>query len=419
MERMLGGENKLRRRLLVLTTTFPRWKDDTTPAFIYELCRELSNEDMYVVVLAPHHWQAELREDMESLRVYRFPYFYPKRYQRLCYNGGILANIKRSLLARLQAPLLIFAEIYYALKICKKEKIDVVHSHWILPSGFVGAVCKKILGTRHILTLHGADLFALERLPLKKQKTGFIIRNCDQITVVSSHIKERLLALLPSDLKEEVERKLSVIPMGVYTSLFQNKVDIEELKAKYGIQAKLVLLYIGRLVEKKGVSYLIKAMPEIVSHNKNVVLIVCGDGPLGNNLKALSEELRLQDFIRFAGYVSGEKKRDYLALSDILIVPSIVTESGDTEGLPVVIQEGMAAGKPIVASDVGGTHDSIKNGWNGFLIEQKKPDGIAAKVLELMNNKELRSGISKIAIEDSKNYDWAVIGEKYRTVMKD
>lgn len=418
MEHMLGGEKALRRRLLVLTTTFPRWKDDTTPAFIYELCRELRNKELDVVVLAPHHWQAKIEEDMEGLRVYRFPYFYPKKLQRLCYEGGILSNMKRSLLAKLQVPLLVLAETYHALKLCKKEKIDIVHSHWIIPSGLVGATCKKVFGTGHLLTLP-ADSFALDSLPFKKKIAGFIVRNSDQITVFSSHIRERLLSLLPPELKDEARKKLSIMPMGVYTSLFQNKVDFEELKRRYGIPAKLVLLFVGRLVEKKGVSYLIKAMPQIVSQNKDVVLMVCGDGPLENDLKKLTEELRLRDFVRFVGYVTGEKKLDYIAMSNIMIVPSIVTKSGDTEGLPVVIQEGLAAGKPIIASDVGGIRDIIKNRRNGFLIEQKKPDQIAAKVLELMNNKELRSGISKIAIEDSKNYDWAVIGEKHRTVMKD
>lgn len=403
-------------RLLVLTTTFPRWKDDATPSFIYELCRELQN-DHEVIVLAPHHPQAKLEEDMEGLRVYRFPYFYPRRYQRLCYDGGILSNIKRSFLARIQAPLLILVEIYHAFKLCKKEKVNAINTHWIIPSGFVGAICKKVLGTGHIMTLP-ADSFALDRLPFKKKIAEFIVRNSDQITVFSSHIKEKLLSSLPPDIRVEAQGKMSIIPMGVHASSFQRKADVGYLKGKYGIPAKLTLLFMGRLVEKKGVSYLIKAMPEIVAQNRGVILIICGDGPLRRDLERLAEEAGVKGFVSFVGYVTGEKKLDYIAMSDIMIVPSIVTESGDTEGLPVVIQEGMAAGKPIIASDVGGIRDIIKNGWNGFLIEQKRSDQVAAKVLELIMNKDLRTELSEHAVETCREYDWAVIGGKYIKIIK-
>ena len=94
-------------------------------------------------------------------------------------------------------------------------------------------------------------------------------------------------------------------------------------------------------------------------------------------------------------------------------MPSIVLQSGETEGLPVVILEGLAAGKPIVASDVSGVKDVIKNGWNGFLVEQKKPNQIAEKVLELLGDDELRVRFSKNALETAKKYDWEVIAEKY------
>ena len=128
-------------KLLVLTTTFPRWPNDTTPEFVYELSRELTDGGFDVVVLAPHHPEAKLKEDMDGLRVHRFVYFWPKRLQRLCYEGGVLSSLKRSRLAKLQPPFLVLLELYNALRLCKKEKVDIIHSHWIIPSGLVGAVC--------------------------------------------------------------------------------------------------------------------------------------------------------------------------------------------------------------------------------------------------------------------------------------
>ena len=405
--------DNIQKKVLVLATTFPRWQNDTTPAFVYELSKRLHADGLEIVVLAPHYPGVKKFEIMDEMKVYRFPYFWPAKYQRLVYDGGILPNIKRSHLAKIQVPLLVLSELYYTFKIIRKEKIDVIHSHWIIPSGLIGAVCKKFFGLRHVLTLHAAGLFALERLPFKRNIANFIINNSDEITVVSSYLKERLTNLISPDLREMLNNKLSIIPMGVHVELFQNKVDIEQLKSNYNITSGITLLFIGRLAEKKGIQYLIKAMANITPKNNDVNLIICGDGPLRKELQQQVKDMKLETFVRFAGYISDKEKIDYLRLSDILVVPSIVTDSGDTEGLPVVVLEGLAAGKPIIASDVSGMKDVIKNGMNGFLIEQKNPEQIADKVVELMNNKELIIEFSNAALETAEKYDWKIIGEKY------
>ncbi len=405
-------------KILILTTTFPRWKDDTTPAFVYELSKRLQNEGFEIVVLAPHHKGAKRFEIMDGMKVYRFPYFWPAKYQRLCYEGGILPNLKRSNLAKLQVPLLFLSELFYAFKIIRKEKIDIIHSHWIIPSGLVGAICKRILREKHILTIHAAGLFGLKKFPFKMKIVDFIIKHCDRITVVSSYIYRKLIDLIQPKFDNNIKTKIVILPMGVNTTLFRPKVNKNKLKIKYNIKSKNVLLFIGRLAEKKGLSYLIQAMPKIVSKSPNTALIICGDGPLRKESEELVKKMDLDKFVRFTGYVTGQKKIDYFSLSDILVVPSIVTQSGDTEGLPVVILEGLAAGKAVVASNVSGIKDVIKYGYNGFLVMQKNSAAIAEKVLELINNKELMRSISRNASVTSKKYDWGVIGKKYVAIIK-
>lgn len=410
-------------KILVLTTTFPRWKDDTTPAFVYELSKRLQENGFEIVVLAPHHHGAKRFEIMDDMRVYRFPYFYPPRYQKLVYNGGILPNIKRSNLAKIQVPLLLLSELYYAFKIIRKEQIDVIHSHWIIPSGLVGGICKKAFRGKHILTEHAAGMVALEKLPLKEKIANFILGNSDRITVVSSYIHERMLNLIQPEMTDDIKNKniknkIEIIPMGVDTVAFKPSKDKNELKIKYDIKSENILIFIGRLAEKKGISYLIKAMPEIISKNSHTELIICGDGPFRKDMEQLAKRIGLEKFVRFTGYVTNKEKVDYLSLSDVLLIPSIVTKSGDMEGLPVVMLEGFASGKPIIASNVGGVKDAIKDGWNGFLIEQKNSILIMKKVMELLENEELKVKFSKKALETSKKYDWEVIGEKYVRIIK-
>jgi glycosyltransferase involved in cell wall biosynthesis len=330
----------------------------------------------------------------------------------------MLPNFSQSLVAKLQAPLFFISEVLHALYIINTQKVNFIHSHFIIPSGLVGAICTKFLRIGHLVTVHAADLFALEALPYNKQILRFIVNNTDQITVVSSHLYERLLKLVPTDMAEQVANKTKIIPMGTYTKLFRVASDKEELKLKYGIKSKVILLFVGRLAEKKGIPYLLKAMSLIISQNKEVGLLVCGDGPIRVELEGLVKQLKLEEFVTFCGFIAGQKKVDFLSLSDILIVPSIVTDSGDTEGLPVIIMEGLAAGKLVIASDVGGARDAIIDGENALLVEPKNPEQIAQKVMSLVSNNKLGKKLTESALESAKEYDWNNIGERYKQVLE-
>ena len=133
------------RKILVTATTFPRWKDDTEPGFVFYLSNLLSKKGHKVTALVPHHFNAKRYELMGNIKVYRFPYFYPYKLQKLCYDGGILENMKKSIFAKIQAPFLFLAELINMKKIIQKEKIDLIHAHWILPQGVLAALFKKSL----------------------------------------------------------------------------------------------------------------------------------------------------------------------------------------------------------------------------------------------------------------------------------
>src|SRR3990167_7699194 len=125
-----------KKRILVLTSTFPRWKNDHTPPFIFELEKRLV-KDFEIHILAPHYQGAKKEEMMEGLHIHRFQYFWPVNLQKLCYEGGILPNLKKNKLLYIQALSLILFELIAAIKIVKKEKINLIHAHWIIPQGIV------------------------------------------------------------------------------------------------------------------------------------------------------------------------------------------------------------------------------------------------------------------------------------------
>lgn len=406
----------MKNKLLILTTSFPRWKDDTYPSWIYELAKTLFKKGFRINILSPHYPKAKIYEERDNLKIKRFRYFYPLKYQKLGY--GILPNIKKNKFLILQVLFFNISYLINSIKIAKKEKIDIVNTQWIIPSGIIGAILKKLYGIKHICTIHAGGILMLNRLPFRKTITKFIAKNTDYFVIVSTHGKEMLLNTVPSNLKESVKNKIKIISMGIYTKNFKYIKDKNKLRERNNIKSKHVLLFVGRLAGKKGVKYLLKSMPEIIKKLKDVELLIMGDGPLKEDILKLTKKLKLEKKVKFLGYVVGKKRNEYLSLSDILIIPSIVTKEGDTEGLPVVIMEGMATGLPIITTNVGGIKDIIKNNQNGILIQEKNSKQIAENVIKLINNKKFMEKLSKNALLTSKNYDWDIIGEKNKNLLK-
>jgi len=399
-------------RMLVLTTTFPRWHDDTVPGFVYELSKRLSESELEIVVLAPHFNGAERFEIMDGMEVFRFPYFYPKKYQKLAYNGGIIPNIKKSNLSKLQIPFLVLCELFYAYKIIKSEKIDIIHSHWVIPNGLVGAAFKKIYGIKHVTTAHAGDVFTIRNSLILRRITRCIFRNSDAITANSEYTKKIILSI-----DNTMDHKVKIIPMGVDTSRFSPK-SRSDLKKSF--DSEYLILSVGRLVDKKGIEYLIESMKYVIKRHPNIKLIIGGSGPERERLEKLSENLNIENNIVFVGYISSQDLPKYYASSDIFILPSIITKENDTEGLGVVLLEAMASGTPVVGSNIGGITDIIADGVNGFLSNPGDSKSIADKILKILEDEKLRSDFSNDGIKTvEEKFSWCVVSNRFFNLISE
>lgn len=406
-------------KLLVITSSFPRFVGDPAGNFVYELARELVGKGMKILVIAPLSCvhQPPQFAVLNGLEVYRFRHFFPVRYQKLCHGGGFVYKLKVSNLAKIQLPLYILAQLLSAIKLTLSRKVDVVHTHWIVPQGFIGAIIYKFFKKPHILTVHAADVFTLKKIPFGKFFARFIVMNSTKIFVVSNYVSRSLCSMLPESAISEYNNKLKILPMGVNTEIYRKTPDLEERTCSS--EEKFIILFIGRLSEKKGVIHLLEAMVELKSFSERIRLIICGDGPLRQDLEELAKQHELNEIVEFKGFISDTQKIEYLAMADALVVPSIIMDSGETEGLPVVILEGLAAGKVVVASNVSGASDAIQNGCNGFLVEQKKPEQIAEKIMFIMNYPEIRENIETNALNSSQKYDWSNISHQYEVAIKE
>ncbi len=400
-------------KILVLTTTFPRGINDSTPPFVYDLSKRLQEIGLEIFILAPHHEGAKKCEIIDGMKIYRFPYFYPAKYQRLVYDGGILSNLKRSHLAKIQLPLLFLSELYYSLKIIRKEKIDLIHSHWIIPSGIIGAICKNIFKIKHITTAHAGDVFTIKNLKYINKIGSFVLRNSDKITANSIYTKDAILSI-----ENTIKNNVEIIPMGVNTSIFNPKrMNKKSLKKIFG--AKYLIFSVGRLVEKKGIKYLIMAMKYITKEFSDTKLIIGGAGPEKENLERLTNDIALNDKVIFTGYIKNSELPIYYASSDVFVLPSIVTRDGDTEGLGIVLLEAIASGTPVIGSNVGGIIDIIEDNKTGFLTEPENPEDIANKIIKILEDKKLRHKFSMAGLNIVKDkFSWELVTNKFSKIYK-
>jgi glycosyltransferase involved in cell wall biosynthesis len=204
-------------------------------------------------------------------------------------------------------------------------------------------------------------------------------------------------------------------------------VDLEQFETSHEVPTRPLVLFVGRLVEKKGCIYLIRAMQKVQKIRPDAELFIIGDGPLRPALE--KEAAKLLTGYNFLGLQQTSVVRDYMRTARVVSSPSITADSGDSEGLPIVIYEAMATGRPVVSSLSAGIPEAVDHGKTGFLAQEKNVDALAMYILSLLNDDELwqqfsiaagercRSlfSLKKQATDLEKIYDEILQGESLNT----
>jgi len=245
-----------------------------------------------------------------------------------------------------------------------------------------GALASRILRKPHIAIEHSGAVHFLAKSRLGRRIARFVIDGSDRVVVVSSNLKLKLLKMCP-----EAGEKTEVIPMGCFANAKRCVHGGTPLQAD---NARTVL-FIGRLVEIKGVDLLLAALRGM----KNVQLIIAGDGELQRDLEDRALELSVA--ARFVGQVGALEREALLSSCDVVVIPSRVLADGRSEGTPVTCFEAMAAGRVVIAARTGGLSDVIVDGQNGLLFEPGDYCMLREKVLLALEDENLRRRISSNA----------------------
>lgn len=378
----------------MLASTFPATQDDATPAFVRDLAT-YQTRDFETLVLVPRVPGSARRERSGGLTVHRFRYF-PARWEDLA-SGPILENLRRRRSRWLQVLPLLLAETWTVRRAVRRHRPDLVHVHWMLPQGLAAMLGAR--GIPRVVTTHGGDIYAL-RDRVSTAAKRMVLRHADAVTAMNADMAERLVALgAPAE-------RVHVLPMGA---------DVDTVRAASASGSERVpgrIVFVGRLVEKKGVAVLLEALRRLEPGGWSVEIV--GDGPERAGLQARAAGLP----VTFAGSQPRPAVARAYARAEIAVVPSVPASSGDQDGLPVSLLEAMAAGCAVVGSRIPGIDAAVVDGDSGLLVPPGDPAALAEALTDLLSDADRRAKLGAAASTRADDFSVDAAGHRYCGLLR-
>ncbi len=385
-------------RLLVLASTYPARPGDGTPSFVRDLALGMTGT-FDIEVLVPAVPGGARHESDGALTVTRFRYFW-KRWEDVAH-GAILENARARRSRLLQIPALVVAEYVAVRRVVRLNPPDVIHAHWIIPQGLVARLATRGIPT--VVTTLGGDLYALRSGAARRLKAG-VVRRASAVTVMNEEMRAMVEALGANP------TAVSVMPMGFDLSLIATSSIATGTTHPH--HETVSILFVGRLVEKKGLAVLLAALRERPP-TASWRLIVVGDGPLRADLEMAAASMP----VSFVGQLGRTDLANAYAYADIAVFPSVRAASGDQDGLPVALLEAMGSGCAVIASDLPGLSAAIERGVSGILVTPGDSDALADALALLADNPDRRGQLGERAATRAQGFDVTTVARGYRDLL--
>ncbi len=396
-------------KVLFVTSTFPRGEDDDQVPWLLELALVLREKGVELEVLAPTYAGLESHE-VFGIPVHRYRYS-PKKYEVVTHEAGAMNNLVGRRDLALPAFALVGAGMAAAARLARRERYDVIHSHWPLPMGLpaqTGAWAARTAGKnpRLVATFHGAEVALARRKSHYRPVLKWLTRNLDAAVANSSSTA--------TTVRELTGVEAHVIPFGpprgtveLYREPDSKGSPQEGLRQK-GLP---IVLAVGRMIERKGFPVLVRAAERLRGRAR---VVIVGGGEYGPVVQKEIERRGTGDVVELAGRLSNADLRDLYERCAVLCLPAIVDSRGETEGLGVVLVEAMSHGKPVVASRLGGIIDAVSDGETGILVPPEDPDTLADALLRVIEEPGLARRLGEAGRERAKKvFSWNGIAERH------
>ena len=344
---------------------------------LHELASALAGRGHRVTVLAPFVRRAD--NHLEA------PY-HVRRYQR---PSSKRFGVRQTLL--------------YLLHEYWQRPFDVLHCHGAYPPAYVGATLKRLLKIPMVVWPHGSDILPGEFIRANarlERRLRRALATADLIIAQSEFLKREMLALSVPD------EKIRLIPNGVHVAEFQSVTSAPSLPYPY-------ILAMGSFTHKKGFDVLLRAFASVAAEDASVHLVMAGAGKELTAYTALVRAYDMLDRVHFVGIVGGGCKIQLYQHCLFFV------SSSRREPFAVVNLEALAAGKPLVATAVGGNVEVVSEGGNGFLVPPDDHQALSRRMLTLLKDPALRAKMARLSSDLARRYDWQVILPQYTTVFEE
>lgn len=385
-------------RVCVVTTSFPRSVNDDAGVFVMHLVEALSIAGHSGVVIVPKDAAAETLEHVGTFAVIR-PRYGVFRRGMLAFGAGIIPNLRARPTLMLQAPLLLLALLWKMIS--ARSQYDVIHANWIitaLPACAAALICRKPF----VVTVRGEDTKLL-RIPVVRTLCIFALKRAQSVITVSESLHDEFLKLtkLPAE-------RISTIANGVALRSFDDSEFQRFLQTRELDSPGPVLVFIGTVIPRKRIDFLIRLLAEPAL--QAFTLLICGridDEKETQRLKSLAHERGCTDRIRFEGVIDPRLVPLYLKRAEAYL------SAAAFEGRPNSVLEAMAAGCPVILSDIPSHREMVEEGSCGILFPVDDHALAAREIGAALMNKEFLAGLAEGARRKTAPFTWDATARAY------
>ena len=369
--------------VVMVTSSYPRFPGDSVGTFMEPIATSVAARGHEVHVVAPWHPLIRRGAVERGVRFHFYRYAPISALNVFGYAAALRADVKLRGAAFAAAPLALAQGWRTARAVARAHGATVMHGHWVVPGGVTASLAAPRLPL--VVSLHGSDVFVAETFGPARIAARTAFRRAGAVTACSEDLARRAIALGADSARVEV------VPYGVDADRF--KPDVAKraaLRAGLGVRDHQVLVFaVGRLVRKKGFEYLIDAFAGLPA-DTTAVLAIGGAGDLERELRSRAESAGSRR-IAWLGNLTQDQVAGYLAAADLVVVPSVVDDAGNVDGLPNVVLEALASGTALVTTAAGGIGAVVSNDETAVVVPERDPQAIRAAIVRLAADPAMRA----------------------------
>jgi glycosyltransferase involved in cell wall biosynthesis len=328
----------------------------------------------------------------------------------------IMPAIRRNPLQLLAVPALLWAEYRAIGRLVRADPPSIIYAHWFTPQAVTAWPAARRARLPLVFTTHASDVAVWARFGrVGRSVVRSVTCAAGRFTAVSQATLDRMRPFFDDAQWDEVRRRAAIVPMGVDVPPARSRATMTN-----SYPGMAVVLFMGRLVEKKGADLLIKAFSMVHRQMPETMLVIAGEGPLRQHLESCARELQIASAVDFAGFVSGSAKLALFERADVCVLPSAPAADGDAEGLPVALLEALVHGKPTIATDATNAAEIVTHGRDGLICQARDAQALGDALAEVLSwSPEHRAHVSAAARATGAHFEWPAIAERTASFLLD